>query len=247
MVKSTWRRTVARVLLGLMLLAGLPLGVLAFYWLVTFPDVARLAKTNPPTTALMDARLVVARKQGRQLIRQWTWVPLAHISPHLQRAVIVAEDATFYQHEGFDWEGIKQAVLRNFETGMLLRGGSTITQQVAKNLYLSSDKNLLRKVHEALITRALEHDLTKNRILEIYLNVAEWGQGVYGAEAAARHHFRKSALDLTADEAALLAAMLPSPQRHDPLRITPYLAKRQQQILSWMARRVSDTSRATRE
>lgn len=234
MSKSTWRRTVARLLLGLMVLVGLPLGALAFYWLATFPDIARLAQANPTSTALMEARMDIAREQGRPAVRRWAWVPLARISPHLQRAVVVAEDATFYQHEGFDWEGIKQAALRNFERGALQRGGSTITQQVAKNLYLSSDKNLLRKVHEALITRALEQHLTKQRILEIYLNVAEWGQGVYGAEAAARHHFNKSALDLTAEEAALLAAMLPSPQKYDPLRMTPYLVKRQQQILGWM-------------
>ena len=234
MVKSTWRRTVARVLLGLMLLVGLPLGGLAFYWLVTFPDIARLAKSNPASTALMEARTMAAGERGRPVSRLWTWVPLARISSHLQRAVIVSEDAAFFQHEGFDWEGIRQAVLRNLRRGALHRGGSTITQQVAKNLYLSSDKNLLRKAQEALITRALEHHLTKQRILEIYLNVAEWGRGVYGAEAAARHYFSKAALDLTAEEAALLAAMLPSPQRHDPLSITPYLAKRQQQILGWM-------------
>ena len=202
MAKSTRRRTIARGLLGLMVLVGLPVGGLAFYWLATFPDVARLAEANPSTTALMEARMEAARNEGRPGVRRWTWVPLTHISPHLQRAVVVAEDATFYQHEGFDWEGIKQAALRNFERGVLQRGGSTITQQVAKNLYLSSDKTLLRKVHEALITRALEQRLTKKRILEIYLNVAEWGNGVYGAEAAARHHFDKSALELTAEEAA---------------------------------------------
>jgi monofunctional biosynthetic peptidoglycan transglycosylase len=114
------------------------------------------------------------------------------------------------------------------------RGGSTITQQLAKNLYLSSERSLLRKAREALITRSLEHRLSKERILELYLNVAEWGRGVYGAEAAARHHFGKSAADLTADEAAWLAAILPSPQRYDPIRKTSALTRRHQRILRWM-------------
>ena len=161
-------------------------------------------------------------------------MPLARMSPHLQRAVLVAEDASFYRHQGFDWEGLKEAVTRNWEKGALRRGGSTITQQLAKNLYLSSEKSLLRKAHEALLARELERRLTKKRILELYLNVVEWGEGIYGAEAAARHHFGTSAGDLTPDEAALLAAMLPSPRRYDPLRLTPHLSKRQAQILKWM-------------
>lgn len=219
---------------GLTLLVGLPAGGVALYWLATIPDVSGLATTNPSSTALMETRMAEAREQDRSDQPDWTWVPLSYISPYLQRAVIVAEDASFYQHKGFDWEGIKDAAVRNFEQGKLQRGGSTITQQLAKNLYLSSEKNLLRKITEALITYELEQRLPKRRILEIYLNVAEWGQGVYGAEAAARHHFVKSAKDLTSTEAALLAAILPAPQQHDPLRITPYLAKRQQWILSWM-------------
>jgi monofunctional biosynthetic peptidoglycan transglycosylase len=161
-------------------------------------------------------------------------MPLSRVSPHLQRAVIVAEDASFYRHHGFDWEGIRDAASRNWERGESRRGGSTITQQLAKNLYLSSDKNYLRKIHEAIITRVLEKRLTKRRILELYLNVVEWGQGIYGAEAAARHHFGKSAQDLEPAEAALLAAILPSPRRYDPLRITRFLTKRQQNIMRLM-------------
>jgi monofunctional biosynthetic peptidoglycan transglycosylase len=216
------------------LLIGLPLGVLAFAWLLTLPDVAVLATSNPGSTALMDSRLARAKEQGRPISRQWTWVPLSRISLHLQRAVIAAEDASFFVHEGFDWEGIKDAALHNLEAGELQRGGSTITQQLAKNLYLSSERSLLRKAREALITRSLEHRLSKERILELYLNVAEWGRGVYGAEAAARHHFGKSAADLTADEAAWLAAILPSPQRYDPFRKTTALIRRHQRILRWM-------------
>jgi monofunctional glycosyltransferase len=182
----------------------------------------------------MDARAQDAG--GRIVRRQWAWVPLSRISPHLVRAVVAAEDASFFQHEGFDWQGIEHAAWRNLRAGSLERGGSTITQQLAKNLYLSSKKTLMRKANEALITRLLEHKLTKPRILELYLNVAEWGRGVYGAEAAARHHFGKSASALTREEAALLAAILPAPRHYDPLSKTRYLAVRQQQILRWMDR-----------
>jgi monofunctional glycosyltransferase len=234
MAKSTRRRRRARLLLWATLLIGLPLGLLAFVWLTTLPDVAVLSKRNPASTALMESRAARAKEQGRVVSKQWTWVPLSRISPHLQHAVVAAEDASFFIHEGFDWEGIKDAALHNLEAGELKRGGSTITQQLAKNLYLSSERSLLRKAREALITRSLEHRLTKERILELYLNVAEWGRGVYGAEAAARHHFGKSAAELTADEAAWLAAMLPSPQRYDPLRKTAALARRHQRILRWM-------------
>jgi monofunctional biosynthetic peptidoglycan transglycosylase len=234
MSKSNSRRTLVRLAAGLLLLGGLFLAGIALYWLVTFPDVAGLAKTNPSSTALIESRMAEARAQGRPSKPLWSWVPLSRISPYLQRAVIVAEDASFYQHEGFDWQGIKEAAARNLEAGKLQRGGSTITQQLAKNLYLSSQKNLLRKANEALITRSLERHLSKKRILELYLNVAEWGRGVYGAEAAAQHHFGKSAQDLTQGEAALLAAILPSPRRYDPLRMTPYLSKRRDQILQRM-------------
>lgn len=219
---------------GVAVLIGLPVGALAFVWLMTLPDVAVLSKSNPTSTALMDSRVAAAREQGRSLSRAWTWVPLSRMSPHLPRAVIAAEDASFFIHEGFDWEGIKDAALHNLEAGEMKRGGSTITQQLAKNLYLSSERSLLRKAREALITRSLEHRLTKERILELYLNVAEWGRGVYGAEAAARHHFGKSAAELTVEEAAWLAAILPSPQRYDPLRHTTVLVRRHQRILRSM-------------
>ena len=219
---------------GVAVLIGLPVGALAFVWLMTLPDVAVLSKSNPTSTALMDHRLAAAREQGRPLSRAWTWVPLSRMSPHLPRAVIAAEDASFFIHEGFDWEGIKDAARHNLEAGEMKRGGSTITQQLAKNLYLSSERSLLRKAREAMITRSLEHRLTKERILELYLNVAEWGRGVYGAEAAARHHFGKSAAELTVEEAAWLAAILPSPQRYDPLRHTTVLVRRHQRILRSM-------------
>jgi len=225
------RRVPAAVLLMVLCLAGF-----AIFWLATVPDVSHLRRSNPSTTALIQARAIEALEQGRAFAPQRSWVPLSRISSHLQQAVIVAEDASFYSHWGFDWEGIKEAAMRNVEQGKLERGGSTITQQLAKNLFLSSDKTLLRKLKEAMITRALEYHLGKRRILEIYLNVVEWGQDVYGVEAAAHHHFGKSAADLTPAEAALLAAILPAPRQNDPLLITPYLSKRQEWILYWMAK-----------
>jgi monofunctional biosynthetic peptidoglycan transglycosylase len=228
-----------------MLLCGAFFAAVLLYWHLTLPDMTALAKTNPPSTAFMEARKTEAREQGRPFQRRWIWVPLARISPHLQRAVVVAEDAAFFRHKGFDWEGIKEAVTRNWERGEFHRGGSTITQQLAKNLYLSSDKNIFRKLHELVITRALEEHLTKRRILELYLNLVEWGDGVYGAEAAAWHHFNKHARDLTTEEAALLAAILPAPRRSDPIRVTPYLVKRQRQILRWMRDGHDDTNQSS--
>jgi monofunctional biosynthetic peptidoglycan transglycosylase len=229
-MKRSWFRI---VLMALAMIA-VPLGGLAWYWLATFPDVPILVKKNPSVTALMAARTEEAAESGRPYKRQWNWVALSEMSPLLQRAVVAAEDANFFSHEGFDWDGIKVAMERNLEAGKIERGGSTITQQVAKNLFLTQDRSFFRKAREAMITRALERHLSKARILEIYLNIAEWGEGVYGAEAAARHYFFKSAKELTADESALLAAMLPSPLKYDPLRLTPFLVKRQHQILSWM-------------
>lgn len=141
------------------------------------PDVSALRTTNPTLTALIEARQAQAKEEGRSVGRHWIWVPLSRISPYLRQAVIAAEDASFFSHEGFDWEGLKDAALYDLEKGELKRGGSTITQQLAKNLYLSSERSLLRKAHEALITRSLEQHLSKDRILELYLNVAEWGRG----------------------------------------------------------------------
>lgn len=234
MPKSNTQGRLARIVLVLIIAIGFPLAGIAFYWMGTMPDVSALARTNPTTTALIQTWKY---EHARRTNPEWIWRSLSKISPHLQRAVIVAEDASFFQHEGFDWEGIKYAAIKDLEAGTFRKGGSTITQQLAKNLYLSTEKTLLRKAKEALITRELEHQLTKKRILELYLNVVEWGRGIYGAEAAARHHFGKSALDVTPEEAALLAAILPAPTHYDPLRVTRYLSVRQQQILRWMDKR----------
>lgn len=235
-LKSTVRRRIRCVFLYAILFIGLPLSILALSWFMTIPDVEQLRRTNPTSTALMETRQTQAKEQGRSLKRQWMWVPLSRISPHLRHAVVAAEDASFFTHEGFDWEGIKEAAMHNLEAGEFKRGGSTITQQLAKNLYLSSERSLFRKGKEALIAWKLEQHLPKKRILELYLNVAEWGHGVYGAEAAAQHHFGKPAHELTSDEAAWLAAMLPSPRRYDPLRKTTFLTRRHERILKWIDR-----------
>ena len=232
--KSTNRRR-SRWALVLLLIITVPAAALGLLWLLTLPDVSTLRTAKPATTALMEARQAEAEAAGTRLARHWVWVPLSRMSPHLRRAVVAAEDASFFTHEGFDWEGMKDAALYNIEQGALKRGGSTISQQLAKNLYLSSERSMLRKAQEALITRSLEHHLTKERILELYLNVAEWGTGVYGAEAAARHHFRKPASDLSEEEAAWLAAILPSPRRYDPMRKTTSLVRRYERVLHRMS------------
>jgi monofunctional biosynthetic peptidoglycan transglycosylase len=234
MAKSTRRLTRRRLVLICLVGLFVALCACGFYWLLTMPDVAALKTSNPTSTSLIDSRRTQARARGKPFRPTWAWVPLSQISPHLQRAVVVAEDASFWSHEGFDWEGIRDAAVHNLGAGTIKRGGSTITQQLAKNLYLPSERSWLRKAREAMITRSLEHRLSKRRILELYLNVVEWGRDVYGAEAAARHHFGKSAKDLSAEEAALLAAILPSPRRNDPIKRTRFLAAQQQRILYGM-------------
>jgi monofunctional biosynthetic peptidoglycan transglycosylase len=189
---------------------------------------------NPGSTAFMRARLAVIRTDEPHERLAHRWVPYRRISLHLKQAVIAAEDAKFAAHSGFDWEAVKKAHERNLREGEIVRGASTITQQLAKNLFLSGDRTWWRKAQEAAITVMLETILTKRRILEIYLNIAEWGDGVYGAEAAAHYHFRVSASALTPAEAARLAAMLPSPRSYRPGRDTLYLQQRTVDIMSHM-------------
>jgi monofunctional biosynthetic peptidoglycan transglycosylase len=184
---------------------------------VTFPNVDRLKIENPKSTALMDQRDQEARLRGKRTRRLQIWVPLASISPNLINAVLIAEDAAFFQHEGLDYHEIREAIKVNAEKLEFARGASTITQQLAKNLYLSTSKNPVRKVKELFLTFALEGHLSKKRILELYLNLIEWGEGVYGAEAAARAYFGKSCNDLSDDEAAALAAVIINPRRYSPL------------------------------
>ncbi len=185
---------------------------------------------NPSSTAFMERHL---EKPGAQL-RQ-NWAPYSRISEHLKRAVVAAEDAKFLDHEGFDWEAIHKAMQKNESRGKVVSGGSTITQQLAKNLFLSGSRSWLRKAQEAAITWMMERTLSKRRILELYLNVAEWGEGIFGAEAAARHHFGVPASALGPEQAAWLAAILPSPKRYERGRQTPYIAGRIATISSRMS------------
>ena len=184
---------------------------------------------EPASTAFMNRYL---EKPGARL--RHAWVPYERISPQLKRAVVAAEDAKFLSHEGFDWEAIHKAMLKNEQRGRVVAGASTITQQLAKNLFLSSQRSWARKAQEAAITWMMEQTMSKRRILELYLNFAEWGEGVFGAEAAARHHFGSSAARITAEQAAWLAAVLPSPRRYDRGRTTAYLAERSETILARM-------------
>jgi monofunctional biosynthetic peptidoglycan transglycosylase len=204
-------------------------------WL-TFPDVSRLAKEAPGTTAFMERRRKELRGAGKSDAISYKFVPYGRISPYLRRAVLVAEDDQFYEHEGVDVEAMKEAFERDWKTKKLSHGGSTITQQLAKNLYLSPSRNPLRKAKEYLIARSLEKHLTKKRILELYLNVVEMGERVYGAEAAARHYFRTSASGLSAQQAALLAGCLPNPRIMSPAAPNKRLRSRQRMILSRMRR-----------
>jgi monofunctional glycosyltransferase len=201
------------------------------YVYLTLPDVRGLATANPRTTAFIELRRSEAEDEGRRLPIRQTWVPYSQISNNLRRAVLVAEDSAFFDHEGIDLKELRASLEMNWEEGRFTRGGSTITQQLAKNLYLSPTRNPVRKLKELLITRRLEAALTKRRILEIYLNVIEWGDGIFGAEAAARAYFRKPASALTADEAALLAGAIINPREHSPAHPTARL-KRRQQIIS---------------
>jgi monofunctional biosynthetic peptidoglycan transglycosylase len=206
----------------------------AAYIYLTLPDVRVLRTSNPSTTAFMELRSREARSKGQQPRRVQRWVPYARISPYLSKAVLVAEDAKFWRHEGVDFEQLKESMEVNIERREFARGASTITQQLAKNLYLSPSKNPVRKLREMMIARRLEAALTKQRILELYLNLIEWGDGVYGAEAAARAHFGKAAAALGPQEAALLAGAIVNPRVHDPSHPTATLRRRQQMILRRM-------------
>ena len=206
----------------------------AAYLYLTLPDVRILRTNNPEETAFMRLRADEARREGHDPKRQFKWVAYSRISSHLKRAVLVAEDSAFWVHDGVDYQQIKESMEMNLERMEFARGASTITQQLAKNLYLTPSKNPVRKARELIIARRLEAELTKQRILELYLNVIEWGDGIFGAEAAARAHFRKSAAALSADEAALLAAAIINPRVLDPSRPSARLRTRQQMIMRRM-------------
>jgi monofunctional glycosyltransferase len=225
------------------------------YELITFPSISRLRNENPTTTSMIEYRISEAVAAGKEPKKAMIWTPIEQISPNLQRAVLAGEDSRFFEHHGFDWDAIqnawddavKQGEKEAKEEGdydpddwippmpSFKRGASTVTQQLAKNLFLSEDRNFLRKGREAVYTYFLERDLPKRRILELYLNVIEWGDGIYGAEAASRYYFKKSASDLTKDDAAFLAAMIPSPLNvFNPAKNRKRVVRRQKVILRGM-------------
>lgn len=203
------------------------------YVLVTLPDVESLKTQNPIATALMEQRARERRSKVRPLR---TWVSYNNISPHLRNAVLVAEDGAFFQHPGYDLEEIKESVKKNWREKRFARGASTITQQLAKNLYLSTSRNPLRKIREFFIAQEMERHLSKRRIFEIYLNVIEWGDGIYGIAPAAQTYFGKPPAELLPEEAAILSAMIPNPRRYTPSRRLAYLERRKADLLRRLAR-----------
>ena len=221
------------LLSALLALPAIGFALLAYVYL-TLPDVRPLKTANPTTTAFMALRDREALAAGRTPRRVQRWVSYGRISPDLKRAVLVAEDDAFWQHEGVDFEQLQESFEVDWARRRFSRGGSTITQQLAKNLYLSPSKNPLRKLRELVIARRLEAELKKARIFELYLNVIEWGDGVYGIESASRACFGKSAAELGPSEAALLAAAIVNPRVLNPARPTGRLLRRQQLILRRM-------------
>ena len=238
-----------RILKSLVLLfLGLLIGVFA-YEAIMFIRISRLRSENPDSTSLIDARAAEAKSRGEQPKRTQVWVPLDRISPNLQRAVLAGEDTNFVTHNGFDYKAIQKAwddALRDAAREAkkegedddwlpnvpdFKRGASTISQQLAKNLYLSSRRSFFRKGQEAILTIFLERTLTKRRILEVYLNVIEWGDGVYGAEAAAQYYFHKPAAALNVNEAAYLSAMIPNPRTVFKPKVNPRRVARRQRII----------------
>jgi len=243
-----WTKTLFLILIGAVI-------VWLAYEFYTFPNVAKLRTENPAATSMMQARANEDIAEEREAKKYQIWMPIEQISPHLQRAVLAGEDTHFFQHDGFDWDAIQKAWEEAQKLGekeakeegdfdpndwippmpSFKRGASTVTQQLAKNLYLSEERSFFRKGREALITYFLEKDLSKKRILELYLNVIEWGEDIYGAEAASRYYFKKSASNLTAQEAAYLSAMIPSPLNvFNPKKNPKRVVRRQRVILRGM-------------
>lgn len=215
------------------------------YAYLTLPDVRTLATENPTSTAFIELRAREARADGKTPKHAQRWIAYRRISPALTRAVLVAEDAAFWQHDGVDYDELQKSIEVDWARGQLTRGASTITQQLAKNLYLSPSKNPLRKFRELIIARRLEAELSKQRIFEIYLNVIEWGDGIYGADAAAQAYFHKSAAALGPSEAALMAGAIINPRVMNPLKPTRRLGRRQQIILRRMGEVTPPVARAS--
>lgn len=226
-----WPRLLAKGAAGTL---GVGLFALLVLQLWFFAHVLWWRVANPVESAFMARRLAELRARDPAARLEHRWVDYERISVHLKRAVVAAEDAKFIDHGGFDWEAIARALERNEKRGRIVAGASTVSQQLAKNLFLSPERSWIRKAQEAAITAMLEAAMSKRRILELYLNFAEWGENVFGAEAAARHHFGTAAAALTPEEAAWLAAILPDPRRHARGRTTPQASARAARILARM-------------
>ena len=215
-------------------IAAIGFALLFIYQIWVFVHLLWWIKFNPSTTAFMESRLAIMREVNPDAKLQYQWVPYAKISNNLKSALVAAEDANFVDHEGFDWEGIQKAYEKDLKKGRIVAGGSTISQQLAKNLFLSGRRSPFRKMEEAAITVMMEAVMDKERIFEIYLNVIEWGDGVFGAEAASKHYYRISASQLSAAQAAKLAAMVPNPRYYDKHQNAHGLMKKAGIILSRM-------------
>lgn len=222
-----WRGFLWRGLLALVVLV-------LVYQLWIFLHICWWVNHNPGSSAFMNDRLGLMQEKNPEAKLRHKWVPYKRISNNLKRAVVVAEDSKFVVHEGFDWDGIQKAYEKNLKKGRVVAGGSTISQQLAKNLFLSTQRTPWRKLQEAVITLMLEKMMSKRRILEIYLNVIEWGNGVFGAEAAARHYYGTGAASLSAWQSARLAAMIPNPRYYDDHRNARGLARRTATIAARM-------------
>lgn len=225
-MKKIWKITLILLLLG-------AVDVARYF---VYPDINALKEIRPVPTAFMQYRQDEWAAENRDIQITQKWVNMSNISPNIIKAVLIGEDDGFWKHDGFDVKGMENAIERSIKKGTLA-GGSTISQQLSKNLYLSPSKNPVRKIKEAIITWRIEKTLSKRRILEIYLNVAEWGDGIFGIEAAARHYYHKSAKNLTAKEASRLAAVLPNPIRYNPTGNQKYVKNRSRIILKIMKRR----------
>jgi monofunctional biosynthetic peptidoglycan transglycosylase len=231
-----WKKSFSRItrIVFLIILFAFLTGT-GYYFV--FPDISKMKKENPKKTSFMEYREKEWKSKGKKLNIRKKWVPLSNISPYLIKAVIIAEDDKFWSHHGFDVEAMQKALEKNIEKGAFKVGGSTISQQLAKNLYLTPAKNFMRKLKEAVLTWRIERTLSKRRILELYLNVAEWGEGIFGVEAASLHYYGKTASDLNPDEAARLAVVLPNPRK---LRVdgeSRYVEKRAKIIYNIMVKR----------
>ena len=233
-----WRR-IGRIAVGV---AAVLFATVAYSWL-TLPDVRPLRTQTPTSTAFMRMRADEAIRAGKSPAMTQRYVRYSRISPTLVRAVLVAEDAAFFEHEGIDYDELRASVETNLERGQMVRGASTITQQLAKNLYLSPSRNPYRKLKELMITRRLEAELSKTRILELYLNLIEWGDGIWGIEAASQRYFGVPASGLSAEQAALLAGAIINPRVYSPARPNRRLLRRQQLILGRMGQKVAPVER----